>query len=313
MRNFPAQVGPGGEPVSDSASWTSSNANDALQEEQNTITDSGQVLIPIVNPANNTQLSQAIARNAAVATFYADSGAANVYVLSTLGSFKAPTVYLDGQILRWIADNANTTASTINANGVGVVDLVAEGGAALSGGEIDTTKENQARHNLSSGKFELVRFATAFSSEVVQVKNFQTGASTTGTTPIPFDDTIPQNIEGDEFMTLTITPENTNNRLLIEVQALVDLSIANDDRIMALFQDSTADALATMFEAESGANFATILSLTHEMAAGTVSATTFKVRIGGGSASTTTFNGTVGIRRFGGSLASSITITEFLP
>ena len=157
MRDFPTQIGPGGEPVSDSLSWTSSNANDALQEAQNTITDTGQTLISIAAAADNSQLSQAIARNAAAATFYADSGTADTYVLSTLGSFKSPTAYLDGQIVRWIASNANTGASTINVSGVGVKSLTAEGGAALSSDAIDTVAENQARFNMSNDRFELVR------------------------------------------------------------------------------------------------------------------------------------------------------------
>lgn len=173
MRNFPAQTGPGGEPVSDSASLTSSNANDIIQEEQNAITDSGQTLIPIANPADNTQLSEAISRNAAVATFYADSGAADAYVLSALGSFKAPSVYLDGQIIRWIAGNANTGPSTVIAAGVGVKDLTAEGGAALSGGEIDTVSENVARYSLSNDRFELTR--SGVTSVVDLPKNYLTG------------------------------------------------------------------------------------------------------------------------------------------
>jgi len=102
MRDFPAQTGPVGEPVSDQSSLTSSNANDVIQETQNSITDSGQTLIGLASTADNTQLSQALSRNAAVATFYADSGAADAYVLSTLGSFKAPSVYLDGQEINFL-------------------------------------------------------------------------------------------------------------------------------------------------------------------------------------------------------------------
>jgi hypothetical protein len=46
------------------------------------------------------------------------------------------------------------------------------------------------------------------------------------------------------------------------------------------------------------------------MDAGTTSETTFKVRAGGEEAGTTTFNGVGGARKYGGVLASSITITE---
>jgi hypothetical protein len=46
------------------------------------------------------------------------------------------------------------------------------------------------------------------------------------------------------------------------------------------------------------------------MTAGTIIATTFKVRVGCSGAGTTTFNGVAGGRIFGGVMASSITITE---
>jgi hypothetical protein len=46
------------------------------------------------------------------------------------------------------------------------------------------------------------------------------------------------------------------------------------------------------------------------MAAGTTSATTFRVRAGMGGAGTLTVNGQGGVRRFGGVAASSITIRE---
>ena len=46
------------------------------------------------------------------------------------------------------------------------------------------------------------------------------------------------------------------------------------------------------------------------MTAGTTSATTFKVRIGGNSSVTVTLNGQSGARRLGGVASSSITITE---
>ena len=54
-------------------------------------------------------------------------------------------------------------------------------------------------------------------ARLVQVVNTQTGAVATGTTVMPIDDTIPQNTEGDQYMTLAITPTHASNKLLIEV------------------------------------------------------------------------------------------------
>ncbi len=50
---------------------------------------------------------------------------------------------------------------------------------------------------------------------VVQVVNTQDGAVATGTTVLPWDDTIPQNTEGDQYMSLSITPTNASNKLIL--------------------------------------------------------------------------------------------------
>lgn len=144
---------------------------------------------------------------------------------------------------------------------------------------------------------------------VVQVVNTMVSASGTTTTLIPIDDTIPQNTEGAEFMTLSITPKFASSKLKIEVVAIASHSTAGDFVIAALFKDSTANALAAAFERSDTSGGKTV-AFTHYMDAGSVSATTFKVRIGGNSAGTTTFNGSSGSRRMGGVAASSITITE---
>jgi predicted S18 family serine protease len=127
---------------------------------------------------------------------------------------------------------------------------------------------------------------------------------------MPVDDTIPQNTEGVEVLTLAVTPTNTSNKLLIEVVVYIAHS-ANSTRIAAaLFQDSTADALAAVSNIEDTGGRETVISFKHYMTAGTDSATTFKVRVGGNNAGTLTFNGFGGARKFGGVAASSITISE---
>ena len=145
------------------------------------------------------------------------------------------------------------------------------------------------------------------SGNVLQVVNFQTGAVATGTTVIPLDDTIPQITEGDEYMTLGITPTSLSSRLLIEVVVNMAPSTASN-AIIALFQDATASALAAV-KLDSDTLASRIQGFNHYMTAGTTSATTFKVRVGLDRAGTTTFNGAT-TRELGGVLASSITITE---
>lgn len=145
--------------------------------------------------------------------------------------------------------------------------------------------------------------------EVAQVVNTQTGAVATGTTVLPLDDTIPQNTEGDEYMTLAITPKHASNKLKIEVTVVL-ASSAGGTLAAALFQDTTADALAVACTRVDNTGSMYTISFVHYMAAGTTSATTFKVRCGNSAAGTVTFNGVAAGRQYGGVMASSITITE---
>jgi hypothetical protein len=147
--------------------------------------------------------------------------------------------------------------------------------------------------------------------QVIQTVHSQTGTQNNGSTTMPYDDTIPQNTEGDEYMTASITPSDAHNKLLIEVTIFVTNSSASNWLTAALFQDSTADAIAAMAAFNNNATAAIPISFKHEMTAGTTSSTTFKVRAGGTNAGTTTFNGGSSNRKLGGVMASSIRITEY--
>ena len=146
-------------------------------------------------------------------------------------------------------------------------------------------------------------------ARLVQVVNTTTGTMATGTTLMPNDNTIPQNNEGIELMTLAITPTHASNKLLIEVViATLDTNTGNYFTI-ALYQDSTANALACISQNQGG-DEGEPSAFSHYMTAGTTSSTTFKVRAGANNSNTTTFNGRTAGAKFGGTLASSITISE---
>lgn len=157
--------------------------------------------------------------------------------------------------------------------------------------------------------------STALSGSVIQMVNTQNAAYSSGTTVIPYDDTAPpQNTEGDEYMTKSITPSNSSNLLRIEV-VVNGGTTTNEKWIAALFQDSTANALCSSITTTSGTVSDTTeqLSFSYWMTAGTTSSTTFKVRVGPYSAATFHFNGQSGASTSGfmsGTLYSSITITE---
>lgn len=136
-------------------------------------------------------------------------------------------------------------------------------------------------------------------------------AVATGTTQIPYDDTIPQNTEGDEYMTQAITPTNSASILQVDVVFQYSSTGAASITTLALFKDSDAGAIAAIGNVNSTATSPHILTLRYTMTAGTTSAITFKVRAGAATSETLTFNGASGARRYGGVSASSITVKEY--
>lgn len=189
-----------------------------------------------------------------------------------------------------------------------------------TGANITTAADDTAEFvSLGSGNWFCSRFnrksgaALAGASNLVQRVITTLATVQTGTTTIPDDDTKPQNTEGDEYMTRAITPTSATNKLVFEIQLHVAFSVAGRPVIIALFQDTTADALAADYVYLASSSWGTVGRLRFEMVAGTTSSTTFKVRAGGITAGTLTVNGLSGARKLGGALISSITIDEIVP
>jgi hypothetical protein len=127
------------------------------------------------------------------------------------------------------------------------------------------------------------------------------------TVAIPQDDTIPQNTEGTEILTATITPKSTTNRVRVRFQGMISTS-ASDIGCAALFQDSIANALAAVGNNITGNNLEHV-ALEFEHVPGTTSAITYKIRAGSSSTVNTRFNGH-SARRYGGTARATLLIEE---
>lgn len=276
--------------------------NQGTNELENAITSTGISL----SSGDLFQLAKTIANMAAHGDFYTDSGIADAYILTATGSKQSPTAYVAGFRSRFIVGNTNTGVSTVNIATLGVKTIKRNDGSALGVGDLTTGE-------IAEIEYDGTDFLLAFqpiAGIIRQQVNVQDGAVATGTTLIPgTDDSIPQNTEGDEYMTLVITPTSATDKLKIDITFIFGQTAAVNLFTVALFQDSTADALAAAMSMESNTEVAT-MTFTHYMTSGTTSATTFKVRAGGTNANTTTFNGVASGRLMGGVMASSITITQ---
>lgn len=164
------------------------------------------------------------------------------------------------------------------------------------------TVETDASSNISKvwGRGEIVQRVTATDS-----------AYTTHTTSIPLDNTIPQNTEGDEILTVSITPRGAGNILFVTVNIMFSIGVTLGTAVFALFRDSAADAVrATAVTVGDNSGIET-LYLVHEEAATATSSTTFKLRAGR-TANTLRINGG-SAALFNGTSKTVITIEERTP
>jgi len=148
----------------------------------------------------------------------------------------------------------------------------------------------------------------ASSGRLVQIVSSNTTTNTTATTDIPIDSSIPQNTEGDEILTASITPKNSANKLLIMFNGKFFQSYPLNASI-ALFQDSNADAISatSLIGITPSTPARSDGTLVYTMEAGTTSSTTFKIRVGPNTSS-----GNLGVNSgdFGSSVNTRLVIME---
>jgi hypothetical protein len=127
------------------------------------------------------------------------------------------------------------------------------------------------------------------------------------------DDTLPQNTEGTAYTQLdtTITPANAGSRLRIDVTVSF-FSSALQNAVACLFRDSGADTLGAGWVTITAAANSSIVTFTRIVAAGSTSATTFKIRIGR-TGTGTIYTNDYTTPYLGGAIQSTMTVTEILP
>jgi hypothetical protein len=146
MQDLTGKVNNGGSTAAGQLS--ASEWNQLPDEVQNVITSLGLTL----SNADVNQLGKAIAGYVANGTFYTDSGSANTYVLTTIGSKQSAATLTDGFKVDFIATNNNTGASTVNVAGLGVKSIKTKEGSDPSAAQI--TGRISLVYDLSNNRFE---------------------------------------------------------------------------------------------------------------------------------------------------------------
>lgn len=250
------------------------------------------------------------------------AGLVNVMTAAYTPTIQALT---DGMVVRLKVNLANTTITpTLNVDALGAKTIKREDGVALVIGDLPINYKAIFQWSVSHTAWILLNPALAkqhthtsnadgkvINHMVVQRPITEDGAVATGTTVMVQDDSIPQSSEGDEYITVAITPVASTNKLIIEGVLHLANSATNSAMMAALFKGAETDALKGFISAkDTVANGISQIEIYHEMVAGVTSEITFKVRAGAVAAGTTTFNGVSGGRLFGGVMGSYLKVTE---
>ena len=131
---------------------------------------------------------------------------------------------------------------------------------------------------------------------------------TNTTAVVPFDNTIPQNTEGLELTTLSITPSSKANVVSVEYNVMG--GITNGGYAIALFRNSTADAIQATCVNSYGIQFGSGGGRFMHLAQ-TTSSDTYKLRVGPSAAGTLYINGnSSGVQLFNGTNCTNLIIEE---
>jgi hypothetical protein len=205
-----------------------------------------------------------------------------------------------------ITHNATTLICPTAANIVAAADDTFEIVSDASGNVrlFNYTRATGAPLFNAAAKF--VDRAYAESSSIVDV----------GTPIIPLDNTIPQNTEGTQAITCTITPKNSAN--IIRVQFSINVFVSGARTVpFAVFQGATANAVHAGIITQSS-SVPGFYSGDFEVVAGTTSSVTFAIRIGPSASpsagfmwTNTSAAGPTGL--FGGASKMTLMLTEMLP
>lgn len=248
---------------------------------------------------------------------------------ATLGS--TTTVAADIAVL--MINNAGTAefavvnlSGGVNLDESGVISTTLIDTASDSAGVVySTTARSNVAYKVVK-KFTAVNTAGAWDSpssvkditvmsaprRLLQTVTHVTGNVLTGAATIPFDDTVPQITEGDQYLAVNITPGGITNLLEIDVTILMATSVTGGNGTVSLFKGGAVDAIAAISQYIATSDRLVDYTFKHIVVAGTTSTININVRAGHESAGTTTINGIASARKLGGVMASRITVKEYL-
>ena len=153
--------------------------------------------------------------------------------------------------------------------------------SALATSAKANTSHTHSAADITSGVLDAARLPSSSSGVILQVVRAVVDARSNTTSTIPVDGSVPQNSEGTEYATVTITPKESGSTIVVEAKGTMAHSGASGLAIFALFKDSDASAFsAAAIHNDTTATNITQASVRGSIVTASLSAITFKLRIG---------------------------------
>lgn len=196
---------------------------------------------------------------------------------SEVSRFLATGLQVNGDLLTGIADSAELTAAT--------------SGKLISAENVEAAIDEHCERVITTGYAE-------------------TSAAHSGTT-IALDATPPQNTEGVEFLSCSITRKSASSKIRIQANCMIGSSV-NATVIVALFQDAVSDAIAAVPITIGGTDHTQDATIDVEVDSGATGSTTFTLRVGSNTGTGYVNRSTSISDLLGSAGLSSMRVTEFL-
>lgn len=290
------------------------------------ITDAGCTLIADTDPSpdewTTADFGQTIG-NMTVDTFSGD-GAATGFTLSTApGSANNAQVYVSGLRSATSAYSiVGTTLTFVSAPPLGTGNIQVVIGTTLpigtpSDGTVSTTKlggdvTTAGKALLDDADASAQRTTLGVYDAIVgRAYAEYTSAGTDLTVAIPVDDTVPQNTEGTEVLSVAYAAKTTTNRLRLRFIAFGGQTSGSTKTIVAAIfgSDSASAKVATAQQTVTGS--LNSLCVEVEITPGTTSSRTYSVRVGTADGTAMRLNGIPSLGRyFGGAARATLVIEE---
>ena len=209
---------------------------------------------------------------------------------------------------------------TAGSAGTNNITVTVSGGGTINGSASYVVNSAYGTATfVSTGAFWVVtdKIAAAgggggYATGVRQIVGSYSGTFNSTSTQLPADNTIPQNTEGAQFFTLSVTPQSATSTLLIIAYIAVTTPSNIATVSAALFQDSATNAFASTAHAATNVNAATPMLIITSVASSSTSPRTYRLRAGMNVAGTLYVNGYAGPSTyFGGTALSGITAIEY--